>query len=120
MQNEVSKRGLQVVTISGTAGWPTPDARQATLDSARTAMKFLADFGANHLVASAAQPRRERTRPPRSRNFASAAIRSARLPAKWGSRPACTTSYGRDGPQTQEEVDRFMAMTDPNLGLSNT
>ena len=50
MQREVSKRNLHVVTISWDGPLEDPAQRQQVLDSARNAMKFLADFGANHLV----------------------------------------------------------------------
>ena len=53
MLAEVQKRNLNVVTIS----WNFPASplddpawRQQSVESARNAMKFLADFGANHLV----------------------------------------------------------------------
>ena len=50
MLSEVSKRNLTVVTISWNGALHDPAQRQAVLSSARNAMKFLADFGANHLV----------------------------------------------------------------------
>jgi len=50
LHNELSKRGLQVLTISFSGPLYDPTQRQKAIDSARNAMKFLADLGAHHLV----------------------------------------------------------------------
>ena len=50
MRAEVEKRGLHVVTISFNGPLQDPGQRQKVLADARDAMKFLAGFGANHLV----------------------------------------------------------------------
>ena len=50
MHRQVSKRNLHVATISWGGPLCDPAQRRQVLESARTAMKFLADFGANHLV----------------------------------------------------------------------
>lgn len=96
MQQEVSKRNLHVVTMSWNGPLEDPAQRQQVMDSARTAMKFLADFGANHWWSS----RRIATSPERihlrlSKNFASAATRLVNLPAKWGSLRACIITWAK-------------------------
>jgi sugar phosphate isomerase/epimerase len=50
MRKEISSRGLHVVTISFSGPLHDPAQRSKVLEDARSAMKFLADFGANHLV----------------------------------------------------------------------
>jgi sugar phosphate isomerase/epimerase len=122
MRDEVTKRGLHVVTIS----WNFPSGqledaanRQKAVDSAREAMKFLADFGANHLVVFS--PNRDRP--------------GAQTPAAFDALCTCCNEIGElagtmgftaglhnhmgQMVQTREEIDRFMAKTDPKLfGLS--
>ena len=50
LHRELSRRGLHVATISWGGPLHDPAQREKVLESARNAMKFLADFGANHLV----------------------------------------------------------------------
>jgi inosose dehydratase len=122
MQQEVSKRNLNVVTIS----WNFPQGslqdaavRQQALDSARNAMKFLADFGANHLVVFSPS----RTRPGADTPAAFAALceccnQIGELAGGMGFTAGLHNHMGQMV-QTREEIDRFMAMTDPKLfGLS--
>ena len=119
MQNEVSKRGLQVVTISWNGRLADPGARQATLDSARTAMKFLADFGANHLVVF--PPSRTTPGADTPAAFKELCERCNQIGEIAGEMGFTAGLHNHMGAmvQTQEEVDRFMAMTDPKLfGLS--
>jgi inosose dehydratase len=115
MVREVTKRGLHVVTISWNGPLEDPSRRKEALDSARDAMKFLADFGANHLVVFSPS----RTRP------------GADTPAAFQSLIECCNQIGElaggmgftaglhnhmgQMVQTREEIDRFMAMTDPKL-----
>jgi len=81
MLAEVQKRNLNVVTIS----WNFPASplddpawRQQSVESARNAMKFLADFGANHLVVFSPS----RTRAERARGGVQDAVRM--LQPDWG------------------------------------
>jgi sugar phosphate isomerase/epimerase len=115
MLREVTKRDLHVVTISWNGPLDDPAKRRQALDSARDAMKFLADFGANHLVVFSPS----RTRP------------GADTPAAFAALCACCNQIGElaggmgftaglhnhmgQMVQTREEIDRFMAMTDPKL-----
>src|SRR5262252_8945912 len=50
MQKEASKRGCQIVTISFNGPAHDPARRAEVIASAKTAMTFLKDFGAHHLV----------------------------------------------------------------------
>src|ERR1019366_1687564 len=50
MRNELSKRGLHIISISWSAPLQDPAQRQQVLDSAKRAMTFLSHFGASYLV----------------------------------------------------------------------
>jgi len=119
MLQEVSKRGLSVATISW--GGPLEDAtqRQQVLDSARNAMKFLADFGANHLVVFS--PNRSKPGAETPAAFQELCARCNQIGELAGEMGFTAGLHNHMGEmvQTQEEVDRFMAMTDAKLfGLS--
>jgi inosose dehydratase len=119
MQSELSKRGLQVVTISWNGKLADPDARQATLDSARTAMKFLADFGANHLVVfSPSRNTPGADTPAAFKELCERCNQIGEIAGEMGFTAGLHNHMGQMV-QTQEELDRFMEMTDPKLfGLS--
>jgi len=116
---EVSKRNLNVVTISWNGPLQDPAARQQALDSARNAMKFLADFGASHLVVFSPS----RTRPGADSPAAFEALctccnQIGELAGEMGFTAGLHNHMGQMV-QTREEIDRFMAMTDAKLfGLS--
>jgi inosose dehydratase len=115
MLAEVTKRKLNVVTISWNGPLQDPAARQQSLDSARDAMNFLAGFGASHLVVFSPG----RTRP------------GADTPAGYQSLYDCCNQIGElahsmnftaglhnhmgQMVQSREEIDRFMAAVDPKL-----
>lgn len=123
MLQEVSKRNLNVVTISwnfaGSRDLEDSAVRQQSLDSARNAMKFLADFGANHLVVFSPP----RTRPGAGTPEAFKALcdccnQIGQLAGTMGFTAGLHNHMGQMV-QTREEIDRFMSMTDPKLfGLS--
>jgi sugar phosphate isomerase/epimerase len=119
MQQEVSKRGLHVVTISWGGPLEDPAQRQQVMDSARTAMKFLADFGANHLVVF--PPNRNKPgadTPAAFKELCDRCNQVGELAGEMGFTAGLHNHMG-EMVQTQEEVDRFMSMTDPKLfGLS--
>src|SRR5499427_6752726 len=50
MQKEASKRGCQIITISFNGPTHDPARRSEVIASAKTAMNFLKEFNANHLV----------------------------------------------------------------------
>jgi len=119
MVREVSKRNLHVVTISWNGRLSDPAARQETLDSARDAMKFLADFGASHLVVFS--PSRTTPGADTPEAFKQLCERCNQLGELAGTMGFTAGLHNHMGQmvQNQEEVDRFMAMTDPKLfGLS--
>ena len=119
MQAEVSKRGLHVVTISWSGPLEDPARRQQALESARTAMKFLADFGANHLVVF--PPNRAKPGADTPTAFKELCERCNQIGELAGTMGFTAGLHNHMGEmvQTQEEVDRFMAMTDVKLfGLS--
>jgi len=112
MEKEASKRGCRIVTISFNGPAHDPARRAEIVSSAKTAMTFLKDFGANHLVVFSP-----------NRSNASAAAFQAMC--------ECFNEIGRAARemdfyaglhnhmgqivQNPDEVDRCMAMTDPKL-----
>jgi inosose dehydratase len=115
MLSEVTKRGLHVVTISWNGPLDDPTKRQQALDSAREAMKFLADFGANHLVVFS--PNRDRPGANTPTAFAELCARCNQIGELAGGMGFTAGLHNHMGQmvQTREEIDRFMAMTDPKL-----
>jgi sugar phosphate isomerase/epimerase len=119
MLREVSKRQLHVVTISWNGALHDPSQRQAVLDSARDAIKFLADFGANHLVVFSPNRNLPATQTPAAfRELCDRCNQIGELAGAMGFTAGLHNHMGQMV-QNQDEVDRFMAMTDPKLfGLS--
>jgi len=119
MHTELSKRNLQVVTISWNGKLQDPAARQQDLDSARAAMKFLADFGADHLVVFS--PSRNAPGANTPEGFKTLCERCNQIGELAGTMGFTAGLHNHMGQmvQTPEELDRFMSMTDPKLfGLS--
>jgi inosose dehydratase len=122
MLAEVQKRNLNVVTISwnfSASPLDDPAWRQQSVESARNAMKFLADFGANHLVVFSPS----RTRPGAGTPEAFKALCDCcnQIGEVAGSMGFTAGLHNHMGQmvQTREEIDRFMATVDPKLfGLS--
>jgi sugar phosphate isomerase/epimerase len=119
MQSEVSKRDLHVVTVSFNAPLEDPAQRHQVLESARSAMKFLADFGASHLmVFSPARTKPGTNSPGAFQELCARCNQIGELASELGF-TAGLHNHMNQMVQTQEEVDRFMSMTDPKLfGLS--
>jgi len=119
MLSEVTKRNLDVVTISWNGALHDPSQRQAVLDSARSAMKFLADFGANHLVVFSPSRNSPGTQAPDAfRELCQRCNQIGELAGEMGFTAGLHNHMGQMV-QNHDEVDRFMAMTDPKLfGLS--
>ena len=116
---EMTKRKLNVVTISWNGALHDPAQRQQVLDSARDAMKFLAEFGANHLVVFS--PSRGRGGSDAPGAFAEMCARCNQIGELAGTMGFTAGMHNHLGQmvQTQEEIDRFMAAVDPKLfGLS--
>ena len=113
MQAEASKRGCQIVTISFNGPTQDPARRSEVVASAKTAMNFLKDFGANHLVVF----------PPNRRNGTGDASFKA-MCESFNAIGAAAREMGfyaglhnhmGEMVQTPDEIDRCMALTDPKL-----
>jgi sugar phosphate isomerase/epimerase len=113
MQKEAEKRGCSIVTISFNGATHDPVRRADVVASARTAMTFLKEFGASHLVVFS---------PNRSNAAASGAFQAmcecfneiGAAANQMGFRAGLHNHMGQIV-QTPEEVDLCMAMTDPKL-----
>ena len=112
LRKEVDKRGLNVITISFNG--PTQDAaqRQAVFTAARTAMTFLKNFDAKLLVVFS--PNRTNLTDASFRVMCDTFNQIGEIAAGMGFRAGLHNHMGQMV-QTQEEVDRCMAMTDPKL-----
>jgi len=113
MVKEVSRRGLHVITISFNGPAHDPARRADVLASARQAMEFLKNFGADRLVVFS---------PSRSSGTGEAAFKAmcecfnqiGEAAGEMGFRAGLHNHLGQMV-QDSEEVDRCMAMTDPKL-----
>lgn len=113
MQAEAEKRGCQIVTISFNA--PSHDAsrRSEIIDNAKTAMNFLKSFGANHLVVF--PPNRSSASQPNAfKNMCDCFNEIGRTAREMGFYAGIHNHMGAMV-ETPDEVDRCMAMTDPEL-----
>ena len=119
LHRELSRRDLHIVTISFGGPLHDPAQREKVLESARNAMKFLADFGANHLVVfPPGRGNLQATPPEVMREIATRCNQIGELAGEMGFTAGLHNHLG-EMVQTQAEVDQFMSMTDPKLfGLS--
>ena len=115
MEKEVSKRNLNVVTISFNGPAHDPAQQKKVLDDAKAAMDFLKIFGAKHLVVFS--PGR-----PKSGPITDAAFKTmcdcynhlGELAGEMGF-TAGLHNHLNQFAESGEEIDRVMAMTDPKL-----
>ena len=119
MEREVSKRNLHVVTISFNGPLYDTAKRARVLDDARNAMKFLAGFGADHLVVfSPNRHRPEASSEPAFRELCARCNQIGELAGEMGF-TAGLHNHLNQMVERPEEVQRFMSLTDPKLfGLS--
>jgi inosose dehydratase len=118
LHTELSKRGLQAITISFGLRDPDPAQRQQVLDSAREAIKFLKDFGASHLVVFSPGRKPETGTSEAFKALCERCNQIGEVASEMGFTAGLHNHMG-EMVQTPEEVDRFMAMTNPKLfGLS--
>ena len=118
LHSELSKRNLYAVTISFDAPLCDPEQRQQVLDNARRAMTFLKDFGASHLVVFSPGRKSETSTPSAFKELCERCNQIGELAGEMGFTAGLHNHMG-EMVQTQDEVDRFMSMTDPKLfGLS--
>ena len=127
MRQEASKRGCSIVTISFNGPTHDPARRSEVVASARTAMNFLKDFGAHHLVVFS--PNRRETASRAGLDVLRQGGNAA--PNAFQSMCECFNAIGAAANemgfqaglhnhmgqivQNPDEVDRAMAMTDPKL-----
>jgi sugar phosphate isomerase/epimerase len=113
MEKEVSKRGLQVVTISFNGPAQDASRRKEVLDSAKAAMIFLKRFSADRLVVFS---------PSRNAGAAADAFKTmcdcynqlGELAGEMGFKAGLHNHMGQMV-QNEDELDRCMQMTDPKL-----
>jgi inosose dehydratase len=119
LHRELSKRNLRIATISWGGRLQEAEQRATVLESARQAMQFLADFGANHLVVFPPGRNDAASRAPGAfRELCNCCNQIGEL-AKEMSFTAGLHNHLGEMVENQEEVNRFMSMTDPKLfGLS--
>jgi inosose dehydratase len=115
LEREVTKRGLQVATISFGGPVDDPAQHKAVVEKAREAMRFLQDFGANHLVVFPPS----RLKPGQDVDAGFRAMcqgfnRIGEAANEMGFR-AGVHNHLDQMVQGPEEVDRCMALTDPKL-----
>jgi sugar phosphate isomerase/epimerase len=113
MEREVAKRNLHVITISFNG--PAQDAarRPQILADARTAMEFLKPFGADRLVVFSPS-RSVGVTEEHFRTMCECYNQVGEAAGEMGFRAGLHNHMGQLV-QTEEEVDRCMAMTDPKL-----
>ena len=113
MAQEASKRGCHIVTISFSP--PSHDAarRAEVIAGAKTAMTFLKEFGANHLVVFTPN-RANGAAPGAFKTMCDCLNEIGSVAGEMGFKAGLHNHMGQIV-QTPEEVDRCMAMTDPKL-----
>lgn len=113
MQTEAEKRGCQIVTISFNAAAHDASRRAEIVANAKAAMNFLKPFGANHLVVF--PPNRSNAGQPSAfQNMCECFNEIGRAARETGFYAGLHNHMGAMV-ETPEEVDRCMAMTDPQL-----
>jgi sugar phosphate isomerase/epimerase len=119
MYRELSKRNLQAVTISWNGPLYEPDKRKEALASAKRAMQFLSKFGASHLVVFSPNRNKPGANTPAAfKALCECCNQIGEIAGEMGFTAGLHNHMGQMI-QTQAEVDRFMAMTNPKLfGLS--
>lgn len=112
MRAECEKRGCQVITISFNGATHDPEQHTKVVAAAKTAMTFLKEFDAKHLVVF----------PPNRRFLNEASFKAmcdcfnkiGETAGEMGFK-AGLHNHMDEMVQTAEEIDRCMAMTDPKL-----
>jgi sugar phosphate isomerase/epimerase len=113
MRAESEKRGCHIVTNSFNGDSHDPSKRDAVVAAAKTAMTFLKDFGANHLVVF--PPNRNKGITPESFKAMCECFNAIGAAANdMGFRAGLHNHMG-EFVETPDELDQCMAMTDPKL-----
>jgi inosose dehydratase len=113
MRTESEKRGCRIVTISFNGPAHDPARRADTVASARTAMTFLKEFGASHLVVFS--PNRNNGAAPGAFQAMCECFNEIGAAANDMGFHAGLHNHMGQMVQTPEEIDRCMALTDPKL-----
>jgi sugar phosphate isomerase/epimerase len=113
MQTEAEKRGCEIVTISFNGAAHDASRRAEIVSNAKTAMDFLRPFGANHLVVFAPN-RSNASQPDAFQNMCDCFNEIGRAAREMGFYAGLHNHVGAMV-ETPEEIDRCMAMTDPQL-----
>lgn len=113
MQQEASKRGCSIVTISFNGPTHDPARRSEVMANAKTAMTFLKDFGAHHLVVFS--PNRNNAAAPNAFKSMCDCFNEIGSTAREMGFYAGLHNHMGQIVQNPDEVDRSMAMTDPKL-----
>jgi inosose dehydratase len=113
MQKETEKRGCRIVTISFNGATHDPAQRGAVVADAKAAMKFLKDFGANHLVVFS--PNRRFGAAPGAFQAMCESFNAIGEAARGMGFYAGLHNHVGEIVQTADEVDRCMTLTDPKL-----
>jgi len=113
MQKEASKRGCRIVTISFNGPTHDPARRAEVVANARTAMTFLKEFGASHLVVF--PPNRSYLTGDASFHAMCESFNEIGAAAREMGFYAGLHNHMAEMVQNPEEIDRCMAMTDPKL-----
>src|SRR6266849_4404852 len=113
MQKEVSLRGCQIITISFNGPTHAPARRSEIIASAKTAMNFLQQFGAHHLVVFSPN-RSNASAPDAFKSMCECFNEIGAAAGEMGFRAGLHNHVGQIV-QNPGEVDRCMAMTDPKL-----
>jgi len=113
MQQEASKRGCSIVTISFNGPTHDPARRSEVIANARTAMTFLKEFGAHHLVVFSPN-RRDGAAPDAFKSMCECFNEIGSAAREMGFQAGLHNHMGQIV-QNPDEVDRSMAMTDPKL-----
>jgi sugar phosphate isomerase/epimerase len=113
MEAEVSKRGLHVVTISFNGQAQDPARRKEVLDSAKVAMTFLKNFGAERLVVFSPN-RNAGAAPGAFETMCACYDQLGEVAGEMGFQAGLHNHMGQMV-QTEDELDRCMQMTDPKL-----
>jgi sugar phosphate isomerase/epimerase len=112
LQKELAKRGCHIITISFNGPTHDPAKRADVIASAKTAMTFLKEFDAKHLVVFS--PNRTNASEPAFKAMCECFNAIGETAGEMGFRAGLHNHMGQIV-QTQDEVDRCMAMTDPKL-----
>jgi inosose dehydratase len=115
LEKEVSKRGLFVVTISYNGPTQDPAQLPKVLADARTAMEFLKNFGAKHLVVFSPSRRAKGADGAEAFGHVCAAFnRIGEVAGELGFRAGLHNHLGQMV-ESMDEIGRAMAGTDPHL-----